>query len=235
MNIRALNFADYSQHPRGDIRLHSFIKNIKNIKKNKSNGHWNLSDYAARKKNLYDLLLTKVVSRLVSFQGNKLRDREWKINSPYQQSTMLSEFIVTLLYPFHARWINCVNMQYFHLNWWRGAQRTGGKRAVLLPFRQLGSSSFLTKTAHWDRANTISQLVNLCMSFTAWSQKTWWAKPSSGLLVPAEVKAPGLTWCWSHHEWQHGQCQCICPSDKSTHNRLTGQAFAIYWWQPKLG
>lgn len=39
MNIMALNLAGFSQHPWGDIRLHTFMKNIKNMRKSKTNGH----------------------------------------------------------------------------------------------------------------------------------------------------------------------------------------------------
>lgn len=149
---------------------------------------------------------------------------------------MLSGFIVTLLYPFHTRQINCANMQYFHLNSRKeGPRGMRGKGLFCCLSDNLAVTVrclFLTETAHWDRANTISQLVNLCMSFIAWSQKTWWAKPSSGSLVPDEVKAPGLTPHWSHHEWQ---CHRVCPGDKYIHNQLTEWVSAIYWWWPRLG
>lgn len=215
MNIRALNLAGYSQHPWGDIRLRTFIRNIKNLRKNKSNGHWNWSNTMARKESFYDLLLTKVASRLVCFQGNKLWETEWKINSPFQQSTMLSEFIVTLLYPSHTRWINCVNTQYFHLSWWQegpgGPGRKGPRCYLSDSLAAAARSSFFDQNFPWERGNTAFQLVSLY----AWHQQMQWASPPPAPHYPRGRKAPGLNRDWRRYVWQQTQSPGVYPGDTS--------------------
>lgn len=106
---------------------------------------------------------------------------------------MLSEFIVTLLYPSHTRWINCVNTQYFHLSWWQeGLGGPGRKRPHCYLSDSLAAaarSSFFDQNFPWERGNTAFQLVSLY----AWHQQMLWASPSSSALSPGGERPLGWT------------------------------------------